>query len=96
MEPFMVSGKKGDVVSSHSLYEWLDEEGGVEYYLIQNKNNGNFLIPEKRQIDYFLVIKESGMVDLAHFLSKIKELQNVLAAFIFDPNELKSANKFIF
>ncbi|MGO1586222.1 MAG: IPExxxVDY family protein [Mesonia sp.] len=30
IEPYMVSGKKGDVVSSHSLFEWEDEEEAVK------------------------------------------------------------------
>lgn len=96
IEPYMVSGKKGDVVSSHSLYEWDDEEENVAYYLIQNKNDGKFLIPEKSQVDYFLAIKEAGIVNIDAVLSKIKEIQGVLAAYIFDPYELKSAGKFIF
>ncbi|PKR81471.1 IPExxxVDY family protein [Brumimicrobium salinarum] len=95
-EPFMVSGKKGQVISSHSLYEWEDEEAYVNYYLIQNKNSGKFLVPEKSQIDYFLVIKENNVIDINTLLNNIKDISSILTAFIFDPNELKSANKFIF
>lgn len=63
-EPYMVSGKKGAITSSHSLYEWFDEEENVNYYFIQNKNEGKFLVPEKAQIDFFLVIKDAGVVDV--------------------------------
>jgi len=96
IEPFMVSGKKGVVNSSHSLYEFEDEDESIAYYLIQNKSNGKFLVPEKAQIDFFLVIKEAGAVDVEGFLAKLKEIQSVLTAFSFDPCDLKSANKFIF
>ncbi|HLW30492.1 MAG TPA: IPExxxVDY family protein [Brumimicrobium sp.] len=95
-EPFMVSGKKGVITSSHSLYEWIDEEENVSYYLIQNKNEGKFLVPEKAQIDFFLVVKEAGVIDVDVLLAELKEISCILTAFIFDPYELKSANKFIF
>jgi len=96
LEPFMVSGKKGEVVSSHSLYEWYDENNAVEYFLIKNKYNTQFLIPEKSQIDYFLVIREAGIVDVDDFLTKVKEISSILTAFIFEPGDLKSGSKLIF
>lgn len=96
IEPFMVSGKKGVVSSSHSLYEWEDEDENVCYYLIQNKNEGKYLVPEKAQIDFFLVVKEAGVIDVDTLLSELREIPCILTAFIFDPDELKSANKFIF
>lgn len=96
IEPFMFSGKKGTIISSHSLYEWIDEEENLAYYLIQNKNDGKFLIPEKSQVDFFLIIREAGMINMESVLNKIKEIQGVLVAYIFDPYELKSAGRFIF
>src|SRR5690606_17480310 len=44
----------------HSYYEYYDEIEHVEYYLIKNvSSNYQLLIPEKDQIDYFLVIKNN-------------------------------------
>lgn len=96
LEPYMVSGKKGEVISSHSFYEWHDEEECVNYYFIKNKNEGKFLIPEKAQIDFFLVIIESGVIDKDEFLNELKNISCVLTAFNFDPDTLKSANRFLF
>lgn len=96
LEPFMVSGKKGEILSSHSLYEWYHEDEAVEYFLIKNAHQNNFLIPEKSQIDYFLVIREAGVVEIDVFLTKIREISGILTAFIFDPAELKSSAKLIF
>ncbi|MEX1192261.1 MAG: IPExxxVDY family protein [Brumimicrobium sp.] len=95
-EPFMVSGKKGEVISSHSFYEWEDEDNLTTYFLIKNKNNSQYLIPEKAQIDYFLVIQEAEVIDIDNFLIRIKEISSILTAFIFDPYDLKSSNKLIF
>lgn len=96
IEPFMVSGKKGTINSSHSLYEWEDENDNISYYFIQNKSQGKYLVPEKSQIDFFLVIREAGSVDVKNLLSQLKQIPCILTAFDFDPYELKSANKFIF
>lgn len=96
LEPYMVSGKKGEVISSHSFYEWYDEGNAVEYFLIKNKCNTQFLIPEKGQIDYFLVIREAGIIEVDVLLTKIKEITGILTAFIFEPGELKSGSKLIF
>jgi hypothetical protein len=96
IEPFMVSGKNGVVNSSHSFYEWEDEDESVIYYFIQNKSMGKFLIPEKSQIDFFLVIKEAGVVDVDNLLAQLKSIPSILTAFSFDPYDLKSANKLIF
>jgi hypothetical protein len=96
IEPFMVSGKKGAISSSHSLFEWNNEDESVNYYLIQNKNEGKYLVPEKAQIDFFLVVKDAGVIDIDLLLEELKRIGCILTAFIFDPYQLKSANKFIF
>lgn len=94
MEPYMVSNRKGEVVSSHSLYHFETEE--LTYYLIQNKSTNGFLVPERAQIDYFLVIKEANMVDVDELTRQLKEITEIQAVFIIDINTLKSASKFIF
>lgn len=95
-EPFMVSGKHGEVVSAHSFYEWLDEENHLQYYLIQNKDKNKFLIPEKAQIDFFLVVQEAGMVELDVLLTQLKEISSILTALIIDPNTLVSKSRLAF
>jgi len=95
-ESFMVSGKKGDVISAHSFYEWFDEDNLITYYLIKNKDGVHHLIPERAQIDYFLIVKESGVIDSEEFLTRLKNTPGVLTAFCYDPFDLKSAKHLIF
>lgn len=95
-ESFMVSGKKGDIISSHSFYEWFDDENLVNYYLIKNKNGIHFLVPELSQIDYFFAVKEAGYVQIETFLNKLKQTPGILTAFHYDPFELKSAKHLVF
>lgn len=93
---YAVYEKKGKIVSSHSLYEWQDDCSDLHYFLIKNKDKIHYLIPEKKQIDYFLAIQSAGIVDLAKLLQEIKKIPAVLTAYIFDPQELKSADRLVF
>ena len=75
----------------HSFYEYYDEEEHIEYYLIKNlSNNFQRLIPEKDQIDYFLVIKNNFIRDINDLIMSLKEIESILTAFVFNPEELKS------
>ena len=89
--------EKKDGEHLHSYYEYYDEEEHIEYYLIKNvSNNFQRLIPEKDQIDYFLVIKNNFVREINDILIRLKEIESILTAFIFDPSELKSKGNLVF
>lgn len=91
----VVGKKKGE--HFHSFYDYFDEEEHIEYYLIKNvSNNYQRLVPEKDQVDYFLVIKNNFVQEINDLLIKLKENESILTAFIFDPNELKSKSNLVF
>jgi hypothetical protein len=94
-EPFMVSGKKGVINSSHSLYEWEDEDNFVSYHLIKNKENNKFLLPDQSQLDYFFVIK-GGNNEIDDLVTQIKEIKGILTAVNIDPLDLRSNEHLIF
>lgn len=95
-ELFVITNKKGQTVSEHSYYEWYDEENQVEYYLIRNKSEGKFLFPEKSQIDYFLFLRNNVLLDLEDVLENVKKITSVMAAYLFDPADLPSAEQIVF
>ena len=97
-ESFIISGKGGTIASAHSLYEWFDAEENVNYYLIQNidRERNKYLIPEKEQIDFFLISKESGWVDVDKIVSDLKQIACILTAVVIDVESLKSAPKLLF
>jgi len=91
----LVSKKDGE--SFHSFYEYSDPDDYTEYYLIKNVSNTyKHLIPEKDQVDYFLVIKNNTLHDLEDILTSLKSNESILTAFIFDPDELKSKPNLLF
>lgn len=95
-DQFVVTSKKGQVLSSHSWYSYLDEETLLEMYLIKNKTDGKFLIPERGQIDYFLFLRENHLEDVQDLVGKLKHINSVMAAYGFEPSELPSAELIVF
>jgi len=91
----LYSKKEGD--DMHSFYQFFDKNDHTEYYLIKNlSNNFKPLIPEKHQIDYFLIIKNNFENEINDILNRLKENESILTAFIFDPDELKSKTNLLF
>ena len=91
----LLSKKEGE--SFPSFYQYTNTEDYTEYYLIKNVSNTyKHLIPEKDQVDYFLVIKNNTLHDLDAILNLLKANESILTAFIFDPDELKSKPNLLF
>ncbi|MNU77427.1 hypothetical protein D3C71_670050 [compost metagenome] len=95
-EPFVIQSKKGAVVSQHSFHVYLDELDHVEWYLIKNKSEGKFLIPEKNQIDYFLILRENILHELEDIVERVRESNSVMAAYVFEASAIPSAELIIF
>lgn len=95
-EPFVIQSKKGSIVSQHSFHVFIDEVDHMEWYLIKNKSEGKFLIPEKNQIDYFLILRENILHELDDLLDKLRESNSVMAAYIFEATAIPSAELIIF
>ena len=95
-EDFSTHSKK-DGENLHSFYEFYDEEEHTEYYLLKNvSNNYKKLIPEKDQIDYFMIIKNNTLREIDDILVSLKSTESISTAFIFDAVELKSRTNLIF
>jgi len=96
VDDFVLFSKK-DGESAHSFYQFLNDPDNIEYYLIKNiSSNFKPLIPEKDQIDYFLVIKNNFTRELNDILTSLRENESILTAFIFDTDELKSKANLLF
>lgn len=95
-EDYVIAHKKsGDY--NFSFYEYYDEVTHVSFFLIKNiSDTFKRLLPEKDQIDYFLIIKENSELEPLEIVKKIKPSETVLTAFVFDVNELKSKENLVF
>ncbi len=95
-EDFCNTNRKGETISEHSMYTFVDQENRLEYYLVKNKSQGKLLIPEKAAIDYFLFLCNNNSVELDGFLRDLKSVASVLAAYEFDPQEIPSTENIVF
>jgi hypothetical protein len=82
---------------NYSLYEYIDEDNFMDYYLISNRSSKGVLIPEHKAIDYFLLLKGATNNDITDdMIQKISTLQIVLTAYKIDVDTLKSKQNLIF
>lgn len=88
--------KKGTLVSEHSMYVFEDENDRLTYYLIKNKMNGKFLIPELPAIDFFLFLCDNVAVDRNELITKLKSVPSVIAAYPFEADEIGSVQNIMF
>ena len=94
-EEHLVTNKKGEIQSQHSKYVFKDAENLITYYLVKNKGQGKYLIPEKPTIDYFLFLYENHIWEILELNNRLKEIPSVLGAYIFEPIELQSTEHIV-
>ena len=76
---------------SYSMYYFNDKDNYREIFLIANKSDNSFLIPEQKQVDYFLqVYGHLPEEDVKLITSKLNSISIVLTAFFLNPENLKS------
>ncbi len=95
-ESFVIQSKKGNVISQHSYHVFFDQIDHVEWYLIKNKSGGKFLLPEKNQIDYFLILRNNVLHDVEDVVEQVRECNSVMAAYLFELSTIPSAELIVF
>ena len=65
----------------HSAYSFFKEDDQIIYNLIANRNEAGWLVPEHKQVDYFLTMEDPHQKPVVEMLSDIRGLNNVLAAY---------------
>lgn len=80
-----------------SLEEELQNSVGLFAALISEKATTHYLLPEFKNVDYFLKIySENGVVPLRKMLSEINEIKQVISAYTVEVENIKSKNNLIF
>jgi hypothetical protein len=72
------------------MYEFKDVENEIEYFLLKNKSNGKFVVPEKPSMDFFLFIIDNQQLDTDEIVEKMRTIESVLGCYVFDPEEINS------
>lgn len=80
-----------------SFYGFNDEESHTTINLISNRCSGGYLIPEMKQMDYFLQYwGPYSDEEISDFVSEIRNISLVLTAITVDPMDLKSRDNLLF
>lgn len=83
--------------ASFLKYQFADEMNHLDLTLIENKDQINYLIPELRAVDYFLMIKGAlNFLDVRYFINSLKPTESVQLITEIDHQKLKSKQNLIF
>lgn len=87
--------KKGST-GLFSLYQYssIDNE---QFFLISNKGNNTWFVPEQKHIDYFMMIRNRAFfTELNTLMKKLKNIPLINSIIIIDAVKLKSADHFLY
>lgn len=80
-----------------SMFNDFWEASETDFYLIANRGTDGMLIPEMREADYFLMIKNYiDDTDLAEIVNGLNKIQEIVAAIKVDPKRIKSRENLLF
>tara|TARA_B100000768_G_scaffold147784_1_gene141466 strand:+ start:590 stop:1009 length:420 start_codon:yes stop_codon:yes gene_type:complete len=85
---------KGDLWFSR--YNYISDEG-IEYDILANRSKKGYLVPNQKSINYFLIVKNDYWdQDKVDFMTKLRNIADVLLVFEIDTVNLKQIDRFIF
>ena len=79
-----------------SVFKHSMENKEITYYLIGNKFENQWLIPEKQHVDYFLMIKSNEKNNPSPLLNKLRSIPFILTAHTVIVDQLRSKENLIF
>ena len=85
----------GPVLFPLFYYSWSNTE--TDFYLIANKGSEGYLVPEMREADYFIIIRNyiDGQ-DLEQAIWGLNKIPEIVAAVKIDPKKIKSRENLLF
>lgn len=81
--------------SEFAHFRCFNEITREEIILIYNKGSNGILIPEMKNIDYFMLIKNHPPGEVDGIMKSMNEMENISGVYKLNPAELKSAENFL-
>jgi hypothetical protein len=80
------------------LFKDQNVQEEINFYLLNNRSEFGYLIPEYKQADYIFIAEntEESIIEQLNYLGKIKNINGVLTAFNIDFELLKNKSNLIF
>ncbi|MEY4595518.1 MAG: hypothetical protein RIQ47_1928 [Bacteroidota bacterium] len=93
---YTITDAKRNAEIGFSFFEYFTEQED-QYFVITNKGEEGLLIPERKQLDYFLLIKP-GMtpIDASDIIKKLQTVSGFQGIFPIDVRTLKSKGNLLF
>jgi hypothetical protein len=80
-----------------SLYQYHWEASETDFYFIANKGTDGYLVPEMREADYFLMIRNYiDDDDLDKMITALNRIPEIVTALKIDPKKIKSRENLLF
>lgn len=80
-----------------SIFNYHWEASETDFYFITNKGSDGLLIPEMREVDYFIMIKNYiDDDDLENIITALNRIPEIMAAVKIDPKKIKSRENLLF
>ena len=92
----LIFNKKSKPNANFPIFSYINDVNSNEYYLIGNKCERNWLIPEKSHIDFFLLVKSDEKKTCDYYLKKLRKIPFILTAHSVLVEQLKSKENLIF
>ena len=87
--------KKGST-GLFSLYQYISIDN-EQFFLVGNKGNHTWFVPEQKHIDYFIMIRNrASFTELNLLMKKLKSIPLINSVIIMDTMKLKSADHFLY
>jgi hypothetical protein len=81
----IIAHPKHKIEIHYSKYFYEDEMDYLNYYLLSNKSDKGFLLPDHKNIDFLLKITGNPDAEILNQLTlKLKKIDIVITAFILD------------
>ena len=72
-------------------------DDNVEYTLLANRSKNGYLIPSEKSVNFFLLIKNDyWQQEKIEFISKLRDVEDILLVFEVDTNLIKQIDRLIF
>lgn len=81
-----------------SLFFSENKELQISYFLLNNYNGSNILIPEPKNLDFLLLLKSNELrLDVNYLVKKLRDIPQVATAIrIIEPSKIKNLNNVLY
>lgn len=92
-EDLLTDNKAKESAQTFGKYYYLDDKSEFEYFLVQNKQQGNVYVKTLKNFDFLFIVKtiDEEAIDTSTFFNKIKEIKDLQLAL--EVRDLKASER---